>query len=734
MIQLFLDHFKRIIFVSVLLGSLSNLVAQDPWDTDFIYPDIFFNDKDNNQTQGAQIFNRIITDKTAYLQPICRDIARQLYFHPSEVVVNTGLRFEIEDRRGVAGKSGSPPVITINLSTRHVAEVYNRNQSDLDVEKEIYGIMSHEMVHGYQTEPRGAGGYDGQSEFFAIIEGLADAVRIRTGNHQSRNPSNSSRRWMTGYTQTGFFFNWIANNYDKDFLRKLNLTGRSINPWSFDRAMIELTGKNTETLWNEYTAVMNQGSRPNTQFTASSTTIWEGQSVTFTNQSSNANDYDWTFDGGFPRNSTAANPTIQYNEPGVYRVTLVAHNNTPQPGIEIKDVYITVLEGAPLNALISVNGDQDLCEGNTVQLNTSVLGGQGTIEYEWMKNGEVINGADNASFTANESGVYKVRVIDGQRAGESQEVPVDVTMIPDAPVGTGASTCIQGESVDLRAEGAAFTAIDWYDDPSGDVIASGSTYSPSVFQTTDYYAQARTTGLAAVGPSDNSIGGGNTHPGGFYLVFNAYKPFTLRSARVYAEETKMRTIELRDANDNLITSKQVMINRGESRIELDIQIPAGRGLQIGCPGESDLFRNNEGVSYPYEVDGVVSIYQSTAGSDPFGFYYYLYDWEIERDAAVCTSEKTMVTATLDVCTGVGTNDFDITNTSVYPNPSSGTILFDLDENRPFEKIEIRNELGVLLHESDQEIERFHFKEFPTGMYYITVSYEGAQSRHKVILR
>ncbi|MEN8224136.1 MAG: GEVED domain-containing protein, partial [Bacteroidota bacterium] len=61
----------------------------------------------------------------------------------------------------------------------------------------------------------------------------------------------------------------------------------------------------------------------NADFTASQTTIPVGGSINYTNFSSCADTYLWTFDGGFPASSTSADPgTITYNTAGDYNVSL----------------------------------------------------------------------------------------------------------------------------------------------------------------------------------------------------------------------------------------------------------------------------------------------------------------------------------------------------------------------------------------------------------------------------
>ncbi|MDT8411352.1 MAG: M43 family zinc metalloprotease [Vicingaceae bacterium] len=66
---------------------------------------------------------------------------------------------------------------------------------------------------------------------------------------------------------------------------------------------------------------------PIADFTYDNPMICVGSSVTYTDNSYNGvvTSYNWIFNGGTPANSTAANPTVTYNTPGVY-------NTTHQPG------------------------------------------------------------------------------------------------------------------------------------------------------------------------------------------------------------------------------------------------------------------------------------------------------------------------------------------------------------------------------------------------------------------
>lgn len=82
---------------------------------------------------------------------------------------------------------------------------------------------------------------------------------------------------------------------------------------------------------------------PTANFTASATAICVGQSVTFTNTTTGSPTitYSWSFPGGTPSTSTAANPTVTYNTAGVYNVVLTATNGQGND-VETKNAFITV--------------------------------------------------------------------------------------------------------------------------------------------------------------------------------------------------------------------------------------------------------------------------------------------------------------------------------------------------------------------------------------------------------
>lgn len=87
--------------------------------------------------------------------------------------------------------------------------------------------------------------------------------------------------------------------------------------------------------------------KPQPDFRGDNTLICAGSTVKFTKQILNApeNSLSWTFEGGTPASSTATSPSVRYDTPGTYAVTLSATNDQGT-GTTTKTEYITVHEAA----------------------------------------------------------------------------------------------------------------------------------------------------------------------------------------------------------------------------------------------------------------------------------------------------------------------------------------------------------------------------------------------------
>lgn len=84
--------------------------------------------------------------------------------------------------------------------------------------------------------------------------------------------------------------------------------------------------------------------RPSANFRAENLRVLLGGQVRFTDLSTNfPTSWTWTFEGGTPSTSTEQNPVVTYNQPGKFRVTLVASNAAGSSVPFVREQYIEVL-------------------------------------------------------------------------------------------------------------------------------------------------------------------------------------------------------------------------------------------------------------------------------------------------------------------------------------------------------------------------------------------------------
>lgn len=136
---------------------------------------------------------------------------------------------------------------------------------------------------------------------------------------------------------------------DGTFNSTIEAVGAAIDTtgWSVGKHIIFVRGQDVNGNWGAFSAIflyINESTlqAPAAEFTASATTITSGQSVTFTDQSSNfPTTWSWTFTGGAPSSSSLQNPVITYGAPGTYTVSLTAANAAGND-TNTKTNYITV--------------------------------------------------------------------------------------------------------------------------------------------------------------------------------------------------------------------------------------------------------------------------------------------------------------------------------------------------------------------------------------------------------
>ncbi len=189
-------------------------------------------------------------------------------------------------------------------------------------------------------------------------------------------------------------------------------------------------------------------------FNATPTVICVGETVTFSDQSTGATTYAWTFpDGGAGQTSTLANPTITYNTAGVYDVTLVASNG-PNSDTETKVGYITVLSAA--NATLSSTPGTDtqtVCYGGLI--NQIVYDVQGASSATFSNLPPSING----SFTPSAGGGGFIIISGAPSAAGVYNYSFTTAGSTCTPVTTGGVITVGAQNTLILSSGTTSQAV-----------------------------------------------------------------------------------------------------------------------------------------------------------------------------------------------------------------------------------------------------------------------------------
>lgn len=345
---------------------------------------------------------------------------------------------------------------------------------------------------------------------------------------------------------------------------------------------------------------------------------------------------------------------------------------TEQPE-DIDAVSIAHSAGTELEA-----GVLTICESEVVELSVSPIG----TSYVWS------NGATTSTISISEAGTYSCLI--ERECGDVYSDTIVVEMInSEEPVIAPVPLVCTGDAAAITAE--ADGIINWYNAPvGGTLLGTGAVLlTAPLFENTTFYAENVTELISTI---DTYVGQVN-HEGSDYStgspyngfqVFDALEDLTLESVKVYTDYPGVRTIELRNAGGTVLESVDVDIPEGTTVIDLGFDVPAGSNYQLGTSDDTNddtfgdiaprLKRSSSGTDYPYTVDGLVSVTNSSFDETR---WYYFYDWHVTGTSVfTCPSDRNSVEVEVKVCTGIG--DISTMNSlEVYPNPAKGQFTLDV---------------------------------------------------------
>ncbi len=279
------------------------------------------------------------------------------------------------------------------------------------------------------------------------------------------------------------FFAYFGGNNDGAGVETLE-----VNVCPFPPSFYAYFGGNGDGFSVDRTAPICPTQPPVADFSASATAICVGQSVTFTDTSTNIpSAWTWTLPGGTPNSSIVQNPTVVYNTAGTYTVTLQAANFN---GLDTKTVtnFITVTAFP----LVLTTTPASRCDPGTVTLNATASAG--TLSWYANPTGGTALGTGTSYSTPSitTTTTYYVETVNATCNSARTAVIATVNTTPTLTSTTPANRCGAG-SVTLNATASAGNTI-WYANATGgSALATTNNFvTPSISATTTYYVEAST--------------------------------------------------------------------------------------------------------------------------------------------------------------------------------------------------------------------------------------------------
>ena len=362
----------------------------------------------------------------------------------------------------------------------------------------------------------------------------------------------------------------------------------------------------------------------------------------------------------------------------------------------------------------TVASSTTFCNGQSVALSlASATAGTG-VSYQWQSSVNAgttwvnVSGATAATYSAAPSVATSYQCIVTCSANSGTSTPLVITPEVSTAVVPNATAC-DVSSVTLTATGASL--YNWYDAATGgNVVATGTTYSPTLTATTNYYVASLTETASSINTATyagTAAGSASLFAG---ITFDVTKAIKLKTVKVYPKNTAAaRTpiiISLYDQAGNVVAGTAPVtfvptlnistIGSVSQDVTLNYNIPVGIGYRLvvssGLVTTNNVLGNSTAtITYPSgsslilkgNVTSLIAAPVTTANTTTY-FHNLTFDEICEavvRTQVTATKSITPAVPTLTTvaasCTAAGSatvSNYDSSLTYVFnpTGPSVGT--------------------------------------------------------------
>ncbi|HMT30694.1 MAG TPA: PKD domain-containing protein, partial [Bacteroidia bacterium] len=147
---------------------------------------------------------------------------------------------------------------------------------------------------------------------------------------------------------------------------------------------------------------------PHSQFSVNDSSVCKGSTVQFNDLTTQFPvQWEWIFSGGTPSTSSSQNPTVTYNNAGIYDVKLITSSFQGSDTLLLPGFMR--IYAWPNISISSSTGSASFCDGSPYQLNANST--SSIVAWNWTRNSVAI-GTSQPSLPVTKAGNYRVKVTD----------------------------------------------------------------------------------------------------------------------------------------------------------------------------------------------------------------------------------------------------------------------------------------------------------------------------------
>ena len=388
--------------------------------------------------------------------------------------------------------------------------------------------------------------------------------------------------------------------------------------------------------------------------------------------------FTWYKDGIIIEPASLTKNTLEVTELGEYICELDSLGEwTTQDAVNITDL-----------PSINLGADKHLCETSSVLLSTGLS--DPYIENTWYKDGVEIFGEDTHEFLATKAGTYRCFI--SAQGCSNQEDEIEITS--DLIDVSDDEQCEAG-TVSLQVNATSGT-YKWYNLPEGgNELHEGSTYSPSITETTHYYVEDASAVTETFGPNSvDDYSNKQTTWEGVKLdkvKFEVHTNIVLNSVDIFSSNATSVTCKIFGSDKtSVIKTSTITPVAGKNTIPLNVSLSPGTYYMNAEGTVGQLFFNGDQSSIPsystFNLAGKISF----TGTEPAWVennkrWMFFYNWKATEGNSCA---RTLVQGVIDPlgggCNVVGIDDH-LFNTklqnvkvSTYPNPANSDLYCEVN--------------------------------------------------------